>query len=212
MLSSIWEVLEEALFNPITLPMLGLLSSKEQGCKDFRNPPKPCHVGIHWIALTEYSQMSTHIPGFRSFFSFFGSFCIGIISPQQHKGWCLLRPNEAFKAKAWLEKIFEGEMFIAILHSTLIEILCKIILANFESFFKSIIDPDNKFKLSMYGLTQQIQQYPVKYFSKYSFGIEAYFYVSDHFQAPNVDRIMCMVPIWFVRYATIFKLMECRSF
>ena len=26
---------------------------------------KPCHVGIHWIALTEYSQMHTHMPGFQ---------------------------------------------------------------------------------------------------------------------------------------------------
>ena len=48
--------------------------------------PKPCHVGIHWIALTEHSQMSTHMPGFQSFFGFFASFCIGKISHQQHKG------------------------------------------------------------------------------------------------------------------------------
>ena len=26
---------------------------------------KPCHVGIQWIALTEYFQMSTHIPGLQ---------------------------------------------------------------------------------------------------------------------------------------------------
>ena len=32
-----------------------------------KNPSKPCHVGIHWIALTEYSQMSTHMPGFQLF-------------------------------------------------------------------------------------------------------------------------------------------------
>ena len=48
--------------------------------------PKPCHVGMHWIALTEYSQMSTHVPGFRSFFSFFASFCIDQISHHQQKG------------------------------------------------------------------------------------------------------------------------------
>ena len=30
--------------------------------------------------------MSTHLPGFRSFSSFFASFCIGQISLQQHKG------------------------------------------------------------------------------------------------------------------------------
>ena len=28
---------------------------------------KPCHVDIHWIALAEYSQMSTHVLGFQSF-------------------------------------------------------------------------------------------------------------------------------------------------
>ena len=36
-------------------------------------------VGIHWNALTERSQMNTHVPGFQSF-------CIGKISHQQHKG------------------------------------------------------------------------------------------------------------------------------
>ena len=31
------------------------------GCKD--------HVGIHWIALTQYSQIRTHVSGFQSFFA-----------------------------------------------------------------------------------------------------------------------------------------------
>ena len=48
-----------------------ILSSIAQGRKDFWRPFKPCHVGIHWIPLPEYSQMSTHLPGFRSFFCFF---------------------------------------------------------------------------------------------------------------------------------------------
>ena len=51
--------------------MLMLLSSKAQGCKDWLS--KTCHVGIHWKALAEYSQMSTHVPGFQSFFRFFAS-------------------------------------------------------------------------------------------------------------------------------------------
>ena len=51
--------------------MLRLLSSKIQERKDFWKPSKSCHVGIHWIALTEYSQISTHLPGIPSFFSFF---------------------------------------------------------------------------------------------------------------------------------------------
>ena len=31
--------------------MLRLLSSKEQGCKDFWKSSKPFHVGIHWIFI-----------------------------------------------------------------------------------------------------------------------------------------------------------------
>ena len=67
--------------------MLRLLSSKAQKCKDFWKPSKHCQVGIHLKALAEYSQMSTHLPGFRSFFRFFALYCIGQISHQQHKGY-----------------------------------------------------------------------------------------------------------------------------
>ena len=56
----------------LTLQMLRLLSSKEQENKDFSKSSKPCHVGIHCEALAEYSQMSTHLPGFQSFIRFFG--------------------------------------------------------------------------------------------------------------------------------------------
>ena len=54
--------------------------------KNLWKPTKPCHVGIHWIALTEYSQMSIHSPRFRGFFRISALFCIGKISQQQHKG------------------------------------------------------------------------------------------------------------------------------
>ena len=54
----------------ITLPMLRLLSFREHG-NSFRKPFKPWYVSIHRIALTDYSQVSTHVPKFRSFFSFF---------------------------------------------------------------------------------------------------------------------------------------------
>ena len=43
----------------LTLPMRRPLSSKAQGRKEFWKPSEPCHVGIHWKALAEYSQMST---------------------------------------------------------------------------------------------------------------------------------------------------------
>ena len=67
--------------------MLRLLSSKAQGHKDFWKQSKPCHIGIHWRALAEYSQMSIHVPGFQYFFCCFASFCIAQISQQQHKGF-----------------------------------------------------------------------------------------------------------------------------
>ena len=41
----------------ITLPMLRLISSKARGHNDFWKPSKPCHVGIHWKAHTEYCQL-----------------------------------------------------------------------------------------------------------------------------------------------------------
>ena len=43
----------------------------------FEKLSKPGHLGIHWIALTENSQMTTYVPGFHSFLRFFASFCIG---------------------------------------------------------------------------------------------------------------------------------------
>ena len=55
----------------IALSMLRLLLSNAPGCRNVRSPSKPCHVGIHWKALTDYSQMITHLPGFQSFSSFF---------------------------------------------------------------------------------------------------------------------------------------------
>ena len=39
----------------------------QKDANTFWYPSKPCYVGIHWIALTEYSQTSTHVPG-TSFF------------------------------------------------------------------------------------------------------------------------------------------------
>ena len=48
---------------------------------------KPCHVGIHWIALTEFSQMGTHVAGFQSFSGFLHHSWLAMqISQQQHKG------------------------------------------------------------------------------------------------------------------------------
>ena len=54
----------------LTLSMLRLLFSKAQKRRDVWKLSKPCHVGINWKALTEHSQMSTHVPGYESFFRF----------------------------------------------------------------------------------------------------------------------------------------------
>ena len=67
-------VLENLLLTQIvlilTLPKLMPLSVrlKHKDAKIFERPSKLCHVGIHLIALPEYSQMSTHVP--ESFFCF----------------------------------------------------------------------------------------------------------------------------------------------
>ena len=57
----------------LTLSMLRLISSKAQERKDFCQPAKPYLVGIHLIALAKFSQMSTHLPGFQSFFKSYAS-------------------------------------------------------------------------------------------------------------------------------------------
>ena len=62
--------------------MLSLILSKEKESKIFWKPSKPGHVGINWIALTEYAQMSTYVPGFHHFLVFCVLFCIGQISHQ----------------------------------------------------------------------------------------------------------------------------------
>ena len=70
--------------NILTLPMMRLLLSKAQESKDLWKPSKPCHVGIHWIAHAEYSQMRAMCHGFSHFTFFFASFCIDKISHPQH--------------------------------------------------------------------------------------------------------------------------------
>ena len=44
------------------------------------------YVGIHWKALDEYYQMSTHVQGFLSFLSFFIILYWQTYSHQQQKG------------------------------------------------------------------------------------------------------------------------------
>ena len=63
-----------SLVNPFNA--VRLLSAKAQGCKNLWKPSKPYHVGIHWIALIECSQMSTHLLGFQSFSRFLHHFVL----------------------------------------------------------------------------------------------------------------------------------------
>ena len=70
-------------FNPLNAEAIFVQSARMQR---LLKKSKPCHVGIHWMVLAEYSQMYTHVPGFQSFFRAFALFCIEQISHQQHKG------------------------------------------------------------------------------------------------------------------------------
>ena len=73
---------------PTTISKVSLDPSNDRGTfsKDFWKTSIPCHVHIHWIALAEYSQMSTQMTGCQSFLRFFASFCIGQISHEQQNG------------------------------------------------------------------------------------------------------------------------------
>ena len=75
---SAWSKWELGAGTNLTFPMLRVLLFKEQMvAKIFENHLNP--VGIHRIDLTEYSEMSTHVPMFALFF-------IAKISHKQHKG------------------------------------------------------------------------------------------------------------------------------
>ena len=78
--------------------MLRLLSSKEQGRKDFWKSSKPCHVGIHLIALAEYSQRSTNVPGFQSFFMCLHHFVLAKLATSS------IRVNSTLEMKKSLTK------------------------------------------------------------------------------------------------------------
>ena len=67
----------------LTLKMLRLFPSKSH----FFKLSKPGHVGTHWIALAEYSQMSTHVPGLRLFFRYCVSFHINKIICSHFSGF-----------------------------------------------------------------------------------------------------------------------------
>ena len=95
---------------PLTLQMLGLLTSKAQECKDFWKSIKTCHVGIHWIAHAENSQMSTHVPGFQSFSMFLHPFVLAKlvtssirVKESVNGSWCVLLPHRDIRVQPTLD-------------------------------------------------------------------------------------------------------------
>ena len=40
-------------------------NSKHKEAQNFKKTSEPCCVGIHGLALAEYSQISIHVPGFQ---------------------------------------------------------------------------------------------------------------------------------------------------
>ena len=60
------ETLPWKIFNPSNSKATFVQSTRMQR---FCKPAKPCSIAIHYIDLTEYSQMRTRVPGFQSFFS-----------------------------------------------------------------------------------------------------------------------------------------------
>ena len=82
-----WEIiwLLSNPFNLLTFLLLRLLLSRAQEHKYFWKTPKPYHVGIHWIALTEFSQMNTICQGFSQFLGFL-IILYSQINHHQHKG------------------------------------------------------------------------------------------------------------------------------
>ena len=69
--------------------MLRLLSYKAKVCKDFLM--SSCHVGTHWIAFIECSQMSTHMisQGFSHFSVFLHYFVLANLAISSIRASCM---------------------------------------------------------------------------------------------------------------------------
>ena len=60
----------------------------------FLKPSQPCHVGIHWIALAEYSQMSTNVvPELKSFFRCLHTFILAKLATSSKRVNLLRKPD-----------------------------------------------------------------------------------------------------------------------
>ena len=86
-----------SILNPSNAEAISL--SKALGCKDLWKPFKPCHVGIHWIALAEYFQMSTHMSGFQYFLGCFHHFVVAKLATRvKHLTIC----NNTLEWMGWI--------------------------------------------------------------------------------------------------------------
>ena len=96
--------------NWLTIQILRLILPKAQRRKDFLKAIKTlsCWYSLDSSHWAEYSQMSTHMPGFQSFFSFFASFCIGQISHHQHKGYPIHALSTSWQVSSGILECFEG--------------------------------------------------------------------------------------------------------
>ena len=63
----------------------------------FLKKSKTCHVCIHWIALTQYFQMRTHVPGFQCFFllGFLHPFDLAILATSSKRVYALFGVNKS---------------------------------------------------------------------------------------------------------------------
>ena len=78
----------------LALPILRLLSPKAKEPKDFWKPSKPCHVGIHWIALT--FRWEPMCQSFRFFLGFWPHFVLGNLATSS------IRVKMYWEQQAWM--------------------------------------------------------------------------------------------------------------
>ena len=75
-------------------------------CIQSTRTSKPFHASIYWIASAEYLEMSTHVLGFHSLFTFFASFCNYQISHKQLR--VRIHSEVVCGTRRWLSGRFRG--------------------------------------------------------------------------------------------------------
>ena len=144
------------LINPSNAEATFVHSSRTQ--RFLRKPSNPCHVGIHWIALAECSQMSTHMPGFLYFV--LAKLAISSIRVNPFAPVAALRNHTILViSQSNILKVFEENMFIRTLSITLPHIFCKFTLIPKLLLKKCFSTDSNGFDLILYksnGFSQNL--------------------------------------------------------